>query len=123
MIEFIDNVKCPHYHYGEAFNREIYNRVTYGGMSRFEAYTSLGYDLNKGNKNRVKQALHRAMQKGKKTFVKDISKYDANVSVEEIIRRYESGEYDKDDVIAHMTAHSVVLEEKYRLDSKKKLLM
>ena len=110
MIEFIDNVKCPHYHYGEAFNREIYNRVTYGGMSRFEAYTSLGYDLNKGNKNRVKQALHRA-------------KYDANVSVEEIIRRYESGEYDKDDVIAHMTAHSVVLEEKYRLDSKKKLLM
>ena len=45
-IEFIYNAKRPHYHYKGAFNSDIYNKATFGGMSRWEAYSSLGFGVD-----------------------------------------------------------------------------
>ena len=82
--------------------------------------SSMLMKVDEAYKNRVKQALYRAMKKWKELFVKDPTTYDAYMSVEEILEKYSNGEYDKDNLIAHMTANAIVANEIIKVTAPKK---
>ena len=76
------------FHYTENFYREIHDRVIYGKMSRMDALRSLGINPDEIGRKSAKQATYRAIKMGKKLFVKDPSKYDPHVSIEEILTKF-----------------------------------
>ena len=59
------------------------------------------------------------MKKSKELFLKDPTNYDPNLSLEEIIDKFDSGEYDKDDVLANFFVHAIVADEYIKVSAKK----
>ena len=60
------------------------------------------------------------VQEGRILFTKDPANYDPDMSPLEILKKYESGEYDKEDLLSHMYASAVASDKKLEIIAERK---
>lgn len=96
--------------YTDAFYDAMREQIN-SGKSHVEAYNELGFDTNILSEARANCAGTRAMKpKAEVPFSKDISKYDANITFEEMLIKWKNKKMDKEDLYANMAARLIVLD-------------
>lgn len=105
--------------YTALFYRDMYAQIQ-SGKSYVQAYNALGFDTKILSESRANCAGMRAVERAKnpKPFDNKIEDYDSDITFWEMMKKYESGEYDREDLYANMASRLIVMET--MVDSQKK---